>query len=185
MASATIRQACTKCSKGLGITTCGGCQEWFCTKHFIEHRHELATQMDSIGQEHDLLQRDLNQENMTHPLLSRINDWEQKSIDKIRIAAEVARADLQKYLDHIKEQIKTSLCQVTNNLQSSRQADDYTEIELEKWIQQLKELRMMLEKPSTIEILDDNQTEQSIQLIQLQKNDTDSKYSLTEQILSV
>jgi hypothetical protein len=175
MASSANRKPCNKCRKGLGIATCYGCQEWFCTKHFIEHRHELATQMNSVGQERDILQRDLNQENIKHPLLSRINDWEQKSIDRIKIAAEVARTDLQKSLDRIKEQIKKSLSQVTNNLQSSRQADDYTETELEKWIKQLKELRMMLENPSSIEILDDNQTEQSIHLIQLQQYDTDSK----------
>jgi hypothetical protein len=185
MASATSRKPCTKCDQGFGITTCCGCQEWFCIKHFIEHRDELATQMKSVSQEHDLLQRDLSQENMTHPFLSRINDWEQKSIDKIKIAAEGARADLRKYLNHIKEQIKTSLYQVTNNIQSSRQADDYTEIQLNKWIQQLKELRMMLENPSTIEILDDNQTEQSIHLIQLQHNGTYSKYSLTQEISNI
>ncbi len=87
----------------------------------------------------------------------------------------MARTDLQKYLDHIKNQIKMSLSQVTNNLQSSRQEDDYTETELKKWIQQLKELRTMLENPSSIEILDDNQSEQSIRLIQVQHNSTDSK----------
>jgi hypothetical protein len=73
----------------------------------------------------------------TSSFLSHIHDWEQKSIDRIKIAAEVARMDLRKYLDHIKNQTKISLSQVTNNLQSSRQDDDYTETELEKWIKQL------------------------------------------------
>lgn len=57
MASSSNRQPCIKCPKGLGITTCGGCEQWFCTKHFTEHRRELGTEMEHVGQEHDLLQR--------------------------------------------------------------------------------------------------------------------------------
>jgi hypothetical protein len=180
MTSTSVRQPCIKCGKGLGITTCGGCQEWFCTKHFVEHRQELATQMDHVGQEHDLLQRDLDQENITHPLLACINEWEKKSIKKIKAAAEKARVNLRKYLGGTKNQVKISLCQVNNDLQSSRESDDYTEVELEKWIKQLKQLRTMLEKPSTIEILGEDQTQSVIRLIQLKENQSMCEYSYLE-----
>lgn len=116
MASAINRKPCIKCDKGLGVTTCGGCQQWFCTKHFVDHRQELATQMDYIGHEHDLFQRDLIQENFTHPLLTRINEWEQISIKRIVTVAEEARKELSKYFDYNKEQLKTSLNQLTISL---------------------------------------------------------------------
>jgi hypothetical protein len=176
MLSTTIRQPCIKCGKGLGITTCGGCQQWFCTKHFVEHRQELATKMDHVGQEHDLLQRDLDQENMIHPLLAFVDDWEKKSIKKIKLVAEKARSNLRKHLDNTKDEVKTSLCQVTDDLQSSRESDDYTEVELEKWIKQLKELRTMLETSSPIDILGDDQTQSVIRLIQMKTNQLMSKY---------
>jgi uncharacterized UBP type Zn finger protein len=179
--SSNIKQSCVKCDKGGGIAICSGCQQQFCVKHFIEHRQELATQMDHVGQQHDLLQRDLTTENIEHPLLSRIDDWEQTSIQKIRKAAEEARLNLRKHLDNtnldnIKNQLKTSLDQLTKDFQSSRETDDYTEIELKKWIEQLEELRRQLEKPSTIEMIDDDSTPSMIRLIQFKEHHTTSKF---------
>src|ERR1700677_934414 len=99
MASALLKNPCAKCDKGGGVTTCDGCQQSFCIKHIIEHRQELAIQLDNIGQEHDLFRRDLTQENSAYPLFIRIDEWEQESITKIQVAAEAARADLQQLLD--------------------------------------------------------------------------------------
>jgi uncharacterized UBP type Zn finger protein len=70
MASAIMKQTCTKCSKGGGIAMCNGCQQSFCIKHFVEHRQELSQQMEDIGQEHDLLRRDMTYEKGTHALSS-------------------------------------------------------------------------------------------------------------------
>ena len=179
MASGITRQACVKCEKGLGIITCGGCQQWLCTKHFIEHRQELAIRIDNIGQEHDLFRRDVIQPTIDHPLLTRVNQWEQQSIDRIKGAAEEVRTNLQQYLINTKGQIKTSLDQLTNDLQSSRNTDDYTEIELDKWIKQLQEFREALEKPTDLEIVgDEEQTESIIRLIELTRKQTNCKYSL-------
>ncbi|CAF3829410.1 unnamed protein product [Rotaria sp. Silwood1] len=166
MASVTAKQLCIKCDKGGGVATCGGCQQWFCVKHFNEHRQELAIGMDNLGEEHDLLQRDLTQGNAMHDLVSYVNDWEQKSITKIQAVAEQARIDIQKYLDHKKQQLKTSLNQVANELKSSRQSDGYTEIDLKKWMEQVKQIREMLENPSTIRIIDSNDVQSIIHLIQ-------------------
>jgi hypothetical protein len=167
-----IREPCIRCEKGGGILTCGGCQQWYCTKHLLEHRQELTTQMDHIGQECDLFQRDLNQENEKHPLVSRIDAWEQQSIKMIQLAAEEARKDLQQYLDHNMTQLKTTLFQITKSLQASRESDDYTEIDLNKWIERLKQLRERLEKPTTIDIIDDDQTQSTIRLIKLKEHQT-------------
>jgi DNA mismatch repair ATPase MutS len=106
MASAIAKKPCPKCSKGIGVATCDGCQQSFCIKHFGEHRQELSHQMDSVGQEHDLLQRDLNQQNIEHPFISRINTWERESMTKIQVAAQAARDDLQKLLDINKKELK-------------------------------------------------------------------------------
>ena len=170
--SVTNKQPCVKCDKGGGVATCGGCQQWFCAKHFNEHRQELGAEMDHLGEEHDLLQRDLSQNDNVQDLLSCVSDWEQKSIQKIQAAAEQARMDIQKHLDYNKQQMQISLGRMTDELRSSRQSDDYTEIDLKKWLERIKELREMLDKPSSVRIIDDNDLQSTIHLIQVKQTDT-------------
>jgi hypothetical protein len=174
MASSNVKQSCVKCDKGGGIAICSGCQQQFCVKHFIEHRQELATEMDQIGQQHDLLRRDLSKEIPAHPLLASINTWEQESITKIQVAAEVARADLQQLLDRTKSELKTSVDKLTNELQSSQELDDYTEIDLEKWLKTLEQLRTIFETPVNKDTLCNNHSEPPIYLIKIS---TQSSYS--------
>ena len=175
MASATAKKTCAKCDKGGGTAMCYGCEKAFCTKHFIEHRQELSQQMDNIGQEHDVLHRDLTNEQGTHPLLDCINQWEQESITKIQVAAEVARVDLQQLLKKAKSNLKTSVTKMTEELQSSRESDDYTEVDIKKWTNQLQELRKMLNSPSTISIDYENNTRSVIRLIKV-SDDRSSDY---------
>ena len=167
--SVTSKQPCVKCDKGGGIAMCSGCQQWFCIKHFNEHRQELAIEMDHVGEEHNLLQRDLSQNNHEHDLLSHVNDWEQKSIAKIQTTAEQVRIDIQKYLDNNKQQRRTFLDRLTDELKASLQSDDYIETDLKKWLEQLKEIRKMLENPSNIQIIDDNDPQSTIYLIQVKQ----------------
>lgn len=165
--SSNVKQSCVKCDKGGGIAICSGCQKQFCVKHFIEHRQELATEMDKIGQQHDLLRRDLSKEIPDHPLLASINTWEQESITKIQVAAEVARADLQQLLDRTKNELKISVDKLTNELQSSQELDDYTEIDLEKWLKKLEEFRTIFESPVNKDIISDNHSQSPIYLIKI------------------
>ena len=70
MASSVAKQPRIKCDKGGGITTCSGCQQWFCTMHFIQHRQELVAYINHACQQDDFLQQNLFQENTPHPLTS-------------------------------------------------------------------------------------------------------------------
>ena len=76
-----------KCEKGGGVFTCDECQPSFCRKHSEGHRQELTKEMEIIDQEHDILQRYIMREIDTHPLLSRIDLWEEESINKIQQVA--------------------------------------------------------------------------------------------------
>jgi hypothetical protein len=134
--------------------------------------------MDNIGQEHDVLRRDLTCEQDTHPLLMRINQWEQESIDKIQTAAKSARTHLQQLLNKAKNNLKTSVNKMTEELQSSRESDDYTELNIKTWTNQLQELREMLDNPRTIDIDYENDTLSVIRLINV--NDQQSSDSLAQ-----
>ncbi|CAF3713126.1 unnamed protein product [Rotaria socialis] len=166
MASARSKKPCVKCPKNAGIATCGGCQAWFCTKHFIEHRQGLGEAMERIGQQHDDLHKNLDANNIGYSLLSQINAWEQTSLNRIQEVAEKARIDLAKYIEEAKTQLTQSLNKIKNELTSSRASDDFTEIELKQWNAQLEKLGRMLEKPSSIDIVEGDQSQPLIRIIQ-------------------
>ena len=171
MATATSqKKPCSKCDKGGGIFTCDGCQQSFCRKHSEEHRQELATEMDSIGQEHDIIQRDINRENAAHSLLSRIDVWERESINKIQQVANQARVELNQLIGKTKQELQTTMTRLTHNLQSSRESEDYTEIDLKKWIDQLNELRQDLEQSMNMYVLDNDDQGLVIRLIKVRKS---------------
>jgi hypothetical protein len=123
--------------------------------------------MDNLGQEHDILQRDMNREGDIRPLLSRIDAWEQESIDKIRKAAEQARIDLNELIDQKKQEHKTTMIRLTNELQSSRESEDYTELDLKKWIDQLNGLRQDLEQSIDTHLVEDKDQRSAIWLIKV------------------
>ena len=161
------RKPCAKCSKGGGVTTCDGCQQSFCTKHFVEHRHELSEQMSTIHQEHELFRLDMAKDIPKHPFINRVDTWERDSISKIQMTAETARNDLRQLLDRTKIELKLSVEKLTNELATCQQSDDYTENDLKRWTEQLKELRKKLDAPVTISIGNDEDTKSVIRLIRV------------------
>ncbi|CAF1069974.1 unnamed protein product [Rotaria sordida] len=121
--------------------------------------------MNRVSQHQDYLYRSVTGNNAAHPLLSHIDDWEQSSIRKIQEVAEKARNDLARYINDMKSQLKQSLLKLKGELETGREADDYTEIELTDWMEQLEKLRRMFENPPAIEIVDD-QAQPLIRVIQ-------------------
>lgn len=169
-AAVTQKKPCSKCDKGGGIFTCDGCQQSFCRKHSDEHRQELAIQMDSLGQELDVFQRDINRDADVHPLLSGIDMWERESINKIQQVAEQARADLDQLMNKKKQELKTTMGKLTNELQSSRESEDYTELDLKKWINQLNELRQELEQSTNTYLVDEADRRSVIRFIKVRNS---------------
>jgi hypothetical protein len=152
---------------------CDGCQQAFCGKHSIEHRQELTNQLDGIMQEHDLLQQELRQPSIDNSLLKQINKWEKESITRIQIAAETARADLRQVLDGPRESISKTCHDIAVNLRSAREADDFSESDLNRWMEQLKELKLEFDSPSSIKLVED--ADSPISLIRIKHKDLTNK----------
>ncbi|CAF1051871.1 unnamed protein product [Adineta ricciae] len=176
MTSSNLKKPCAKCNKNTSILTCDGCQQSFCAKHISDHRQDLSVEMDNIGQEYDLLRRDLVRDDNDHHLLfNRIHLWEERSINQIHQIAQQARFDLRQYLDTNKSQI-TNICnKLTEDLHSSRESGDYTETDFHLWIERLRELRKMLENPPIIEIFEDENISTAIRMIQV-RDKTDQQF---------
>lgn len=158
---------CARCPKGIGVILCYGCQQSFCMKHIVEHRQELAAQMDQLGQERDSLQDLIDQKENEHPLFVQINRWEEESMKRIQTTADIARANLRELLDQSKINVKSLLDKTTTELQTSRQSDAYTEIDLHRWSTELKKLRTLSQSPTTIQIVEDQEAHQIIHLIKI------------------
>lgn len=168
MESMNVKKLCSTCKKNSGVAICDGCQQRFCSKHFIEHRQELSQQADHIGQIHDVLIRDINETiPPNHSLFEKIDEWEQELIAKIESTAEVARANLREIVKNNRQNLKDSVSNFTKELQASREADDYTDIDINKWTQHIHELRKMFECSPTVYISGSNSTGSFLHLIEI------------------
>ncbi|CAF3641685.1 unnamed protein product [Rotaria socialis] len=169
-ASGSSKKQCVTCSKGAGIFTCDGCQQAFCTKHVSEHRQELNGQLDNIMQDCDLLQQELLEpSSKKNPVLQEIDEWEKNSIAKIQAAAETARTALKELLEQSKERVSKVFLNIAENLRSSHEADDFSEIDLDLWKKKLKELQAEIESPSSAMLIQNKRT--PIYLMKLEVND--------------
>ena len=133
--------------------------------------------MDHLTQQHDELHQDLISTNDDqHPLVICINKWEQRSIERIRQVADDVRQSVKEHLNTNKMKLQRSLDEITDELRSNRENDDYTEIELQRWLSQLTELRQQLFQPSTIEINHDGDDFlEKIPLIKLENKEEKKK----------
>ncbi len=160
------KNSCCKCNKG-GMFGCDGCHQSFCRTHIHEHQQELSTQMDDICQEYNTFQKDSFKEVDEHPLVSRIDQWEKESHDKIAQVARQARIELKELIEQSNKDLKISLEQINSQLQLSQHLEDYTESDLEMWTNQLKEFRNQLKAPLAINVIDDDDKDAIIRLIKV------------------
>ena len=172
MASNVVKKYCTKCrgKERLVAVVCNKCQQVFCATCIVEHQQELVTQIDNVNREYDVLKQELNEKYDTHVILSNINTWEKESIRRIQAAAEAARIDLQKWTLRKTNEIKPLLDKMTDELTTSRELHDYSEMNLKEWIQQLKELQEIMNYSSTIDIVNEINETSIIHLIKMKEN---------------
>lgn len=158
---------CRKCSKNISARKCFGCERSLCRGHWKKHRASLAEQLNEFNRKHEVFQGELNRDTFNHPLLSSIYAWERKSIRTIQEIAETAREDLQQWTERTKKDVKHSLDQMTEEVCTMKTLDDYTELDLRKWTKQLEELRNLLEKPTMISVVEDENTVSHIRPIKI------------------
>jgi hypothetical protein len=174
-ASANTKKQCVTCNKSGGVLICDGCQQIFCGKHVIQHRQNLAGQLDNIMQDHDLIQHDIEGMATDHLLLQNINQWEKESIAKIGLAAKTARKNLKKILSQSKERLSKTCRDMAGDIHSSREADDYSEHDFNRWIEQLNTVKSEIKSPSSVKIIQDKTF--VIHLIKIETGESDIKDS--------
>lgn len=156
MASPSLERSCSTCEKAVSIVMCQGCETSFCSKHFAKHRQELSQQFDNICKERDILLQDLNIDENIDSLLQKIDQYEQESIEIIKMNAKKARTTLRKMRNEVKDEFEICKNKLTEQLQNSRATNDFTEVDLNDWTEYLKKLRQSIEDLSTINVVHDN-----------------------------
>jgi hypothetical protein len=171
MASTSTQIPSAKFTENGCVAVCCGCQQSFCIKGFIQHRLGLSKQMDNLQEEYEIFEENLNGNKVEREILSHTYEWEERSIRTIREIATKTRHDLLSLIDKTKSEIKISINKITTEFQSTSKSDNYTEIDINRWIQQLKELKNLLETPSMIVIEEDKQSSLSIPIIKIVKQE--------------
>ena len=166
MPPVAAQKTCVKCVKSLAVATCDGCQQSFCDRHLPEHRQELTLKLENISKDYDHFREDLERQNDPLSILYNVNVWEKESIAKIQTAAQIARADLQQYTEQAKEE-QDKVVDMITELRSNGQSSDFTEVDLTRWTEQLKELQRSLTRSSPMSIEDDDKTSSSIRSIKV------------------
>jgi len=158
MPESTQTPFCAICSRPTGIFRCHGCAQDFCTQHVIEHRQNLTQQFDGITSDHEQVQQsiaDYTAQSSCHPLMKEIDQWEQKSIEKIQKAAKDARKQLLNLLGTITDNVTPMLESLTKELTKARDDDTFVETDLQVWTMKLNQLKKDLNTPKTILVKED------------------------------
>ncbi|CAF1161374.1 unnamed protein product [Adineta ricciae] len=153
------KKPCIKCGCKNWVLLCDGCHRYYCVEHVLEHRTELSTQLNDIEQEYENLKQSFkpHEKPQEHPLLSQIDVWEHDAILKIQHSAQIARDELRQLLNEYNNRMKTVLQQFSQQLHDGRQENDFTEIELNQWKEQLQTIRQQFEAPADIKLMQDKQ----------------------------
>lgn len=143
------QRACLVCSAQQGLLTCEGCQSTFCSRHVGQHRQELSKKLSVLIDEQEHLDEHLHRRTNDSAQMQKIDLWEKESIRKIRLAAETARRNLHQVIEFSKQRLTKLSRQLANQMNTSYETDQFSEIDLNRWKKQLADLRVEMTSNST------------------------------------
>ncbi|CAF4039328.1 unnamed protein product [Rotaria sp. Silwood1] len=91
-----------------------------------------------------------------HPLVKRIDQWEEESIAKIRQVAEETRNTLVKITSQQTNGLRSKLKELTDELLQSRQRDDFVETDVNQWKEKMTKLENKLINPPFCDVVNDS-----------------------------
>ncbi len=145
-------KSCSRCEKGRGTSFCVGCQAYFCKKCHQQHRDDMANQLEGFIGDRNGLQYQITEatkeENFDSPLLVEIEDWQSKTIEKVKRVAEQAKKQVIKLLNSKKTEIKSEFEKFSQELIQLKENEDLLENDLEYLKQTVGELNQKLKELS-------------------------------------
>ncbi|UJR07958.1 hypothetical protein I4U23_012237 [Adineta vaga] len=155
MATATTKTYCITCNKEKVTYKCGGCSQEFCYKHLGDHQLELSKQFDEIEVNRDLFRQALTdyiEQSDNHQLIEQIDRWVQQSITIIQQTAEQTKQILIETKTQYFQELEMKLSKLTDQLRNKRQENDFNELSLHHFQEELNQLTKELAESLTITI---------------------------------
>ena len=159
MATAGVKTLCITCKKEKLTYSCEGCLKRFCFNHLAEHRQELEKEFDEIEDQRNVFRQTLSEQIINpekHILFKEINQWEDKSILKIKQTANDARESLLKYTNEHIQKIEIEFKKLTEQMKEIRDENDFNEINLNELKIKLNQLEKQFNQPENILIKEDS-----------------------------
>jgi len=138
--------------------------------------------LENLMQEHDVIKQDIELLKDNHSVFSEIDKWEKQSITKIQVAAEQTRADLRAIFEQSNEQFSRTCQAIATKLRSAREAENFSEIDLNRWTEQLNELKSQTKSLSMIHTVEDNTS--GIHFIKVEQDNTINSHKKSKESLS-
>ena len=164
----TSRSYCFICEKERVTYKCDGCSKRFCKQHLKDHENELELELDQIQTERNMFRQILSEQieqPNKHHLIQQINQWEQRSIDKIQQTAEQNRQLIFKQMNEHFQNIEIDLNRLTDQIKETRQESDFNELNLIDLRNKLERLQKKLNHPSNISLKQNNSSSSFINRI--------------------
>jgi len=124
-----------------------------------DHENELELELDQIENERNTFRQTLSdqiEQPNKHDFIQQINQWEQRSINKIQQTAEENRKLILKQMNENFEKIEIDLNLFTNEIKEIRQESDFNELNLIDLRNKLERLQEQLTNPANISLNEDN-----------------------------
>ena len=121
----------------------------------------MGKQLDEIEDERNVFRQTLSEQIINpekHILFKEINQWEDKSILKIKQTANDARESLLKYTNEHIQKIEIEFKKLTEQMKEIRDENDFNEINLNELKIKLNQLEKQLNQPENIKINEDSST---------------------------
>ncbi|CAF0745408.1 unnamed protein product [Adineta steineri] len=173
---------CSFCRKNPGICICSGCRAYFCDDHFKDHRGMLANELDGLTTERDVIQEKISKA-ISHrqsagSLLSRIDEWQRTTIEKVKEAAAQAREQAFQIMNLKREEITKQFEIISQELKELSDTKCVLEQDLTRLKQDIDQLNQDLEQlsqppPAKLNV---KQSEQIVwhQMIYVEQQSTDA-----------
>ncbi|CAF3269354.1 unnamed protein product [Rotaria sp. Silwood2] len=151
MASGLGLSQCSICQKNAGKCMCDGCKNYYCVKHFNQHRQQLSMDFDDkVVRTHDELMEQMDRANQSKAAASELFDeidrWEIVTIDKVYKAAEQARHQLTQLLTRDKDALTNDFEIMTKEIRNRRDEDDFDENDIERLRQKINQIQISLQE---------------------------------------
>lgn len=136
--------------------TCLGCPNLFyCTQHYKQHRDNLNFELQVLTDKCNRFQEDVEfkmENSEIHPLMNNVDEWEKRSINKIRQVAQETRDALLRNANNFIPQVKSQLEKLRIGLDQDLDDCEFVDTDIKHWTEELERLKLLVKNPSNLSI---------------------------------